>query len=199
MTTPKTAPLLLKAADYSEATPFSLDAPVQGANGGRYHTISANGKPIALLFKDCLVKPCVNGSGRPFLVADHEECKELMTVLEAVRQRCGGLLGADMTGKAFLPLMAESKSLIKRPPSMFLNLVAKMGPLRDLEKKEVDYKEVVNKPCKMALVIHLSSVWEKDGAYSLQPRVSQMVLQEVVPAFQVDQMDLGEVDLSELL
>lgn len=193
-----TSTSFVRASEYSPSTPQSYDSPLSGVGGGQHRAIKSDGKHLVLLAPDCYVKPCVNSRGHPFLVLDHVKSPQLMAALEAARQRC--LSDLEISEDKFRPLLSQSRSLIKRPPSYCLNMTPK-ATLKDHNRQPVEYESIQGKSCKMTLLVHLSSVFQNDeGMASLQVRVSQMMLQEIAPTFEVEQVELDEVeDIAELL
>jgi hypothetical protein len=177
MTTP-TPPttLFLSAKNYNaETTELTISQPTVETHGKRY-SITSEGKQVVVAFPECLVRPCLDSKGRPFLVVD-EPTELLMSVLDSVRQRCA--VACDMKVEAVRPLMSEGRSLLHTgKQTMFLN-INKNAKLQDLTNKVVGYQSVRGQRCFMVLFIHLQGFFvptDTTQQPSLQLRVSQMAL-----------------------
>jgi len=179
------------------SSPLTLGAPVQESFGER-RSITSAGKQLVIVFSECQVKPCVNAKERPFLVMERlAEDTPILATLNSLRSHFAEQLKVEES--AFRPILTESKGLVRKSSkSLFLNLQPKAS-LTNLEKEPVDYESLVGKACKMGVFVHLASVFKgEDGMYSLQVKVSQMLLQETMEeAAKVEAVEIEQCNIDD--
>ena len=167
-------------------TPLALTVQADGN-----YSITSNSKQLVITVPLLIVKPCVNAKNQPFLVLDEKQ-ETVLAALNQIRSRCVEML--KLEDASVRPVLTAGKGLLNKRLSLFLNITP-TAQIDDLDKRAVDYNSLVGKTCKMILFAHLQSVHKSPEGYSLQVKVSQMVLQEAPKAeTKVEQINPTDCD-----
>jgi len=165
----------LRAQNYSNDIPLNLAPAAEEPFGTRYALTTADDKQLVIVFPNCTVKPCINSQNRPFLALDNpSKDTQIVTVLGQLRARVADLLKIEES--EMKSILSRGKGLLDKRESLLLNLLKKTS-FKDLNKVDVDYSALVGKHCQIGLFVHIQSVFKGDAGFSLQVKVSQMVLQ----------------------
>ena len=183
---------LVPASTFNAETDFQL-APTQESR----RAITTQGKQMVLGFPSLEAKPIIDRYNRPMLIVT--QTPEVVSVLEAVRERCIQKLG--IKGEEMRPILSAGRGLLNQRKSLFLS-ISPQAVLKDVNGAKVDFTSLVKSTCKFVAFVHVAHVYKgDDNVYSLQLKVSQLMLQSKsaeyveVEQIQVDEFDVGTLNL----
>lgn len=181
---------LVPATSFSAETDIKIDSKSEPRLA-----ITTGGKQMVLGFPSLEAKPIIDRYNRPMLVVT--QTPEVVSVLEAVRQRCIKELG--IKDEEMRPILSAGKGLLNQRKSLFLS-ISPNAVLKDLKGAKVDFSSLVKSTCKFVGFVHVAHVYKgDDNVYSLQLKVSQLMLQSKSASIvEVEQTPVDEFDTSAL-
>jgi hypothetical protein len=170
-----TSTSFIPASKYSnDTTPITLSDPVKRDYGTGY-SITTDNKHLVLIFPNVVVKPSLTKDNKLVLIVSQSD--ELMTTLNSVRSRL--MTEKGIPENKMKPILSSGKNLQKDIQTFFLN-PTHTAILKDLQKRDVSYKSLLKKTCKMHLFVQIQSLFlNDDGRYSLVLKATQMTLLEL--------------------